>query len=84
MTSRDELLTLERESLTAFVQSCSHLMAGRVLDYGCGKQPYRHVVEAAGGEYVPFDRRDLPGGTGGNVGPEMADGLSFDAVLCTR
>jgi len=81
MTSRAELLTLERESLTAFVASCSHLMTGRTLDYGCGKQPYRtHVA----GEYVPFDRRDLPGGTGGDVGPEMADGLSFDAVLCTQ
>jgi hypothetical protein len=81
VTSRDELLTLERESLTAFVQSCSHLMTGRVLDYGCGKQPYRHVVEAAGGEYVPFDRAGLPGGSGGNIGRHERD---CPTILCTQ
>lgn len=76
-----ELVIIERLSLYKFVESCAHLFTGRVLDYGCGRQPYRDVVEQAGGEYVPFDRAGLPGGAGGDIGDTHG---WFDAVLCTQ
>lgn len=76
-----ELSALEKASIRAFVESCAEHFTGRTLDYGCGKQPYRDVVERAGGEYVPFDRRGLPGGSGGDIGES---GGRFDAVLCTQ
>lgn len=52
----------ERATIRAFVQKAADegYLSGRVLDYGCGKQPYRDIVEAAGGEYVPYDREDFP------------------------
>jgi SAM-dependent methyltransferase len=64
------------------VETCAPLLAGRVLDFGCGRQPYRHIVEQAGGDYVPWDRKHLPGGSIGTVG-ELEPG-GFDAVLSTQ
>lgn len=78
------LRDLERASIRAFVESCSEQLSGRVLDFGCGTQPYRDVVEAAGGTYVPFDRRRYPGNVSGEDvgGYGIADG--WTAVLCTQ
>lgn len=78
----DDLSAIERASIRAFVESCSALLAGRVLDFGCGRQPYRDIVLAAGGTYVPWDRANLPGGSVRNVG-ELAP-AGFDAVLSTQ
>jgi SAM-dependent methyltransferase len=82
-----ELRELERESLRAFVESCAGYFTGCVLDLGCGMSPYRDVVEAAGGEYVPYDRARFPGNaSGGDIGHEilMTDAGMFDAVLLTQ
>lgn len=77
--------SLERESIRAFVESCAPLLTGRVLDYGCGKQPYRDVVEQAGGEYVPYDRADFPANVSGeDLGDDRVFHRDFDAVLCTQ
>ena len=56
-----DLRTIEREAIRAFVQSAADdgYLSGRVLDYGCGKQPYGDIVETAVGEYG-YDR-ELPG-----------------------
>lgn len=48
---------LERESIREFMEQNREYLRGRVLDWGCGKQPYRDLVE---GEYLPFDQRDYP------------------------
>jgi Methyltransferase domain len=63
----DSLTRIENTSIRAFVQSAADegYLSGRVLDYGCGKQPYRDIVQAAGGEYEPFDRAHFPGNTSG-------------------
>lgn len=52
----------EANSIRAFVQSAADegYLSGRVLDYGCGRQPYRDIVEAAGGDYHPFDLNTFP------------------------
>ena len=85
------LRRLELKSIRDFVQYAAdeEYLHGRVLDYGCGQQPYRDIVEAADGEYVGYDRADNPGSVSGiDVGdleresPE--EGTGFNAILCTQ
>lgn len=83
----DEIRDLERQSIRAFVESCADHLTGRVLDVGAGLQPYRDIVEAGGGEYVPHDRVDYPANVSGeNVGPpdQMEERGGFDAVLLNQ
>lgn len=78
---------LEGASIREFVESCSDHFIGRVLDLGCGRQPYRDVIEQAGGSYVGFDRVRFPANVSGeDVGAEitLADAGSFDAVLVNQ
>lgn len=83
--SHSGIREMESASIYEFVDGCSDHLAGRVLDFGCGKQPYRSVVEAAGGEYVPYDRLSHPANvSGADVGEEPVPGARFDAVLCTQ
>jgi SAM-dependent methyltransferase len=78
---------LEHVSVAAFVRRCGDrgLLGGRVLDLGCGLQPYRGIVESAGGEYHGYDRADLPAAT---VWEDVGDhGLTeggWDTILCTQ
>lgn len=66
----------EARSIREFVQIAADegYLSGRVLDYGCGKQPYRDIVEAAGGTYFGFDRPQFPANVGADFLPE---GISF-------
>lgn len=83
----DELRDLERASIRAFVESCADDLGGAVLDLGCGREPYRQVIEAAGGTYTPFDRARFPGNVSGeDIGAELhiGDAEIFDAVLSTQ
>lgn len=82
MTLRD----LERESIRAFVQSAADdgYLAGRVLDYGCGKQPYRDLVEAAGGTYIPYDDPKHPGSVVDRYVGDWQQTDPVDAILCTQ
>ena len=81
-----ELRDVERESIRAFVQSAADdgYFSGRVLDYGCGKQPYRDIVEAVG-EYVGYDHESFPAKVGDfSVGTNPIHDERFDAILCTQ
>jgi hypothetical protein len=61
------------------------MLSGRVLDYGCGRQPYRPIVEAAGGTYIPYDRASYQGSqTGENIGPSHPLTSTYDTILCTQ
>lgn len=83
----DSILDLERSSIRSFVESAAALLAGKVLDVGCGLQPYRDIVEAAGGHYVGYDRTSYPANVSGeNLGPdcEAWTHLGFDAILCNQ
>lgn len=58
---------------------------GRVLDFGCAEQPYRHFF----GDQVDFVGADLPGNPHANIsiapdGTVPVDDESFDAVLSTQ
>lgn len=75
----------EKQSIQAFLERQGEYLRGRVLDYGCGLQPYRNLVESFGGEYTPFDRVSFPA----NVSKEDVGGMlnvdaQFDAVLVNQ
>lgn len=75
---------VERASIRAFIEQCSDLLGGRVLDYGCGKQPYRDIVERVGGEYFAYDRVAFPANISGeDVGEEIQPG-AYDTIICTQ
>lgn len=77
------LRDIEQASLRAFVEGCSSEFTNSVLDYGCGQQPYRDVVEDAGGVYVPFDRASFPANkSAADVGSSPQG--HYGAVLCTQ
>ena len=84
------LRELEAQSIRSFVQSAADegYLSGRVLDYGCGKQPYREIVEA-GGEYHGYDRAWF-GGALADVGDVMEGEhdtwwfREWDSILCTQ
>lgn len=85
--SAESIRELERGSIRRFVEACAEYFTGRVLDLGCGKQPYRDVIETAGGDYVGYDRTRFPANvSGADVGLELAhDDLgTFDAILTTQ
>jgi SAM-dependent methyltransferase len=83
-----ELREKEAESIRAFVQLAADdgFLSGRVLDYGCGKQPYRDIVEAAGGHYEGYDEADFPGNVSEeDIGGDLFwDANAWDAILCTQ
>ena len=83
-----DLRTLERDSIRAFVQKAADegYLSGRVLDWGCGKQPYRDIVEAAGGEYVGFDRAAFPGNVSGEdmFMEDLGNYQKWDTILCNQ
>jgi Methyltransferase domain len=78
----------EHHSIRAFLEltAAEGYLSGRVLDYGCGKQPYRDIVKAAGGEYVPFDRASHGGNVSGvDIGDlEGEEEGAFTAILCNQ
>lgn len=85
----DELTRIEDVSIREFVQSAADegYLSGDVLDYGCGRMPYRRIVLNAGGKYRGYDHSSFPANraernTGKNpfVWPEV----DFDAILCTQ
>lgn len=89
MLTAESILKIERESIERFVLSCHHLYRGRILDLGCGKQPYRQLILDhidGDGEYVPYDRADFPANVSGHdVGDDPFDRpRSFDVVLVTQ
>ncbi len=78
-----ELSAVENDTIREFVRSCGDHLSGHVLDYGCGRQPYRTIIEQHGGTYVGYDRRAFGGNVSGrDIG--QLDEESFDAILCTQ
>jgi SAM-dependent methyltransferase len=81
-----DLRTIEADSIRAFVQSAADegYLSGRVLDFGCGKAPYRRLIEAASGEWFGYDHPALPGFAGDESLGDWDPAEDFDAVLCTQ
>ncbi len=84
MVRLTDLVALERDSIRAFLESVTWPNGGRVLDYGCGRSPYRDLILAAGCEYHGFDRASFPANMSGtDVGPPL-ELSGWDAILCTQ
>lgn len=73
----------DKATTRAWLEQQRQYLRGRVLDYGCGLQPYRDLVE---GEYVGYDRKAFPGnvskqdhGPSGSLRKEY-----WDTILCTQ
>jgi len=47
---------LERKTIAGFLTDNRDKFKGQVLDIGCGKQPYRNLIESFGGTYHGYDR----------------------------
>lgn len=80
MSIRDQ----EGASIRAFLQEHSGVFEGAdVLDFGCGRQQYRPIIEAAGGRYHGYDRVDFPGNISGeDIG--AADTTNYNVIVCTQ
>ncbi len=77
----DPIRCVERSSIRAYVKEYSSLLVGRVLDFGCGHQPYRQYVT---GTYYPFDRANYFSETNYDEAVAKLQTLPFDAILCTQ
>lgn len=77
---------LERNSIQQFLETCGPYLKGRVLDFGCGDQRYRNLVESFEGKYHPYDRAENLGSAtkGKDIGPGRPLGLKWDTILCTQ
>jgi len=83
---------LEAASIRDFVQQAASegYITGSVLDYGCGKQPYRDIIEEikpfGGPIYQGFDKAGFPANvSGNNIGegdPLIMQG--WGTILCTQ
>lgn len=83
------LRDIERASIRAFLTEHAELFGTRrVLDYGCGRMPYRQLIEDAGGIYFGADMPDLPGSVvvdeSSVVSLASLDGEKFDVIVCTQ
>ena len=71
--SVDALRDGNRAAVGDFVAKHRQYLTGKVLDFGCGPQPYKHLVD---GEYVPFDP---------DYGRKPAEPTGvYDAILITQ
>lgn len=79
---------LEKTSLQDFLAHCGDYIKGRTLDFGCGDQRYRNLVESFGAKYYPYDRAQNPGSAtkGEDVGPDepLHAEPMWDTILCTQ
>jgi SAM-dependent methyltransferase len=83
----DELTKIENASILKFLNSVADegYFKGRVLDYGCGRSPYRRLIERSGGDYHGFDRLDIPEAEWEEeVGLDFVVSNEFDTILCTQ
>ena len=77
----------ERSSIEAFLQEHADKLNGRVLDFGCGHQPYRQLVKNEGGTYTGHDGQSFPGSVVvENVGPSWSQISlrTYDTVMMTQ
>jgi hypothetical protein len=85
------LRELERSSIIEFLEQTKPFMRGAVLDYGCGKQPYKDLILSADdvGYYYPYDRIGYPGSAAerDHGAPYPLEKSTFDrwgTIVCTQ
>lgn len=66
--TREEIRVIDRKSIKDFIIDNISFLSGSILDYGCGRQPYRDLFT----DYTPYDK--------GDVFPTK----QFDSIICTQ
>lgn len=64
----DVIRQIERYGILEFMTQVSSLFNGRVLDFGSGTSPYKHLIS---GTYVPLEKGDSVSGL-------------FDCIICNQ
>lgn len=78
------LREIEMESIRRFLENNSDRISDHVVDIGCGKQPYRDLIEKAGGVYFGLDDPSHPGSVVSSpIGTFPLPG-SCGTVVCTQ
>jgi hypothetical protein len=77
-----EIRSMQRAAIELFLAAQD--FTGSVLDYGCGTQPYRAIVEANGGDYHGYNRGIYPGGSKQDIGPDHPLDTNWDVILSTQ
>lgn len=78
---------LEQESIVAALRQARQYVTGKVLDLGCGEQPYRHLFNTAVSYYLGADRSissSIPPDVCAETSALPFKDCSFDAVLSTQ
>ena len=91
-TSREErfIVPLLRDAIASALTRHAPARGTRVLDAGCGEQPFRGTLEQAGLEYHSFDVQQNSAGTVEYLGaldaelPAAMPRESYSLVLCTE
>lgn len=81
----------ERASIRSFLEEHAGVFGGhaKVLDLGCGNQPYRELIENAGGNYCGHDRIDYPANVP-TADPDLSMLVqppayyAWDVIVCTQ
>lgn len=85
MSLANDIRVTHRAHIRNFLVKHGHLYTGKnVLDFGCGQQPYRDVVEEFGGFYHGYDRSNLPGSVVSVDVGELDFFDNFDVIICTQ
>lgn len=77
----------ETASIRHFVENNIGLLTGDVLDFGCGKMPYRDLITRAGATYHGFDRPGYAGSTVAvKIGEDWPLGRKrfWGAIVCNQ
>jgi len=77
----DDVRRIERWSIREFMRECASLLKGTVLDYGCGLQPYRGLVD---GRYVGYDPYMMFAEGNPDDAPVKITEASFDVIMCNQ
>lgn len=85
-TSARQVSETGRASLERWMIMHRHYFRGKdVLDFGCGQQPYRSLVEEMGGYYFGYDAPEFPNSQVTEpVGFLIPSDAHFDVILCNQ
>lgn len=82
---------LRREIESALAVTMPAVDQGRALDVGCGRQPFRKTLEAAGYSYFSLDAQqnientvDVVGAIDAPLASQIIEQGPFDFILCTE
>lgn len=85
--NNESIRVVDRASIRGFMEKHKAHLVGKVLDYGCGKQPYKDLVDPSA-TYLPFDRQRFPGNVSGeDVGSDVYITMGepvLDAIMCNQ